>query len=208
VSPYEVAVGLRYTRARKGSGRNSFISFISLISMAGIALGVAALIVVLSVMNGFQLELRNRILSVASHIEIRGFPDLKDAPGVAAAARQNPRVVATAPYVTGQAMLASGEPPARFGAALLPILVGRRQKLLDRYLSRLSPLADPVLQRTQEGTDLCATDLSVQTGASAAVAYRASFATDQSPVSGSAYLSLTPSPFAPWQLAQLVLAKA
>jgi len=109
VSPYEVAVGLRYTRARKGSGRNSFISFISLISMAGIALGVAALIVVLSVMNGFQLELRNRILSVASHIEIRGFPDLKDPSGVAATARQNPRVVATAPYVTGQAMLASGD---------------------------------------------------------------------------------------------------
>jgi lipoprotein-releasing system permease protein len=109
VSPYEVAVGLRYTRARKGSGRNSFISFISLISMAGIALGVAALIVVLSVMNGFQLELRNRILSVASHIEIRGFPDLKDPPGIAASARRNPRVVATAPYVTGQAMLASGD---------------------------------------------------------------------------------------------------
>ena len=109
MSPYEVAVGLRYTRARKGSGRNSFISFISLISMAGIALGVAALIVVLSVMNGFQLELRNRILSVASHIEIRGFPDLRDPPGVAAAARKNPRVVATAPYVTGQAMLASGD---------------------------------------------------------------------------------------------------
>jgi lipoprotein-releasing system permease protein len=109
VSPYEVAVGLRYTRARKGSGRNSFISFISLISMAGIALGVAALIVVLSVMNGFQLELRTRILSVASHIEIRGYPDLPNAAGVAEMARRNPRVVASAPYVTGQAMLASGD---------------------------------------------------------------------------------------------------
>ena len=74
MSPYELAVGLRYTRARKGSGRNAFISFIALISMAGIALGVAALIVVLSVMNGFQEELRNRILSVASHIEVRGVP--------------------------------------------------------------------------------------------------------------------------------------
>src|SRR5678816_137630 len=61
LSPYELAVGLRYTRARKGSGRNAFISFIAMISMAGIALGVAALIVVLSVMNGFQQELRNRI---------------------------------------------------------------------------------------------------------------------------------------------------
>ena len=70
MSPYELAVGLRYTRARRGSGRNTFISFIALTSMAGIALGVAALIVVLSVMNGFQEELRNRILSVASHIEI------------------------------------------------------------------------------------------------------------------------------------------
>ena len=78
LSPYELAVGLRYTRARKGSGRNTFISFIALTSMAGIALGVAALIVVLSVMNGFQEELRNRILSVASHIEIRGVPALAD----------------------------------------------------------------------------------------------------------------------------------
>jgi lipoprotein-releasing system permease protein len=109
VSPYELAVGLRYTRARKGSGRNSFISFIALTSMAGIALGVAALIVVLSVMNGFQQELRNRILSVASHIEIRGFPDLRDPAGVAAIARGNPHVVATAPYVNGQAMLSSGD---------------------------------------------------------------------------------------------------
>ena len=80
LSPYELAVGLRYTRARRGSGRNTFISFIALTSMAGIALGVAALIVVLSVMNGFQEELRNRILSVASHIEIRGMPTLADEP--------------------------------------------------------------------------------------------------------------------------------
>ena len=109
MSPYEVAVGLRYTRARKGSGRNTFISFIALISMAGIALGVAALIVVLSVMNGFQLELRTRILSVASHIEIRGFPELENPDAVARTARNNPHVVATAPYVNGQAMLSSGE---------------------------------------------------------------------------------------------------
>src|ERR1700709_1629863 len=68
--PYEWLVGVRYTRAGKRSGRNSFISFISLISMAGIALGVAALIVVLSVMNGFQKEVRDRMLSVLSHIEV------------------------------------------------------------------------------------------------------------------------------------------
>jgi lipoprotein-releasing system permease protein len=109
VSPYELAVGLRYTRARKGSGRNTFISFISLISMAGIALGVAALIVVLSVMNGFQEELRNRILSVASHIEIRGIPQLADWQPVASLALREPHVKAAAPYVLGQAMIAAGE---------------------------------------------------------------------------------------------------
>jgi lipoprotein-releasing system permease protein len=105
LSPYELAVGLRYTRSRKGSGRNAFISFIALISMAGIALGVAALIVVLSVMNGFQQELRTRILSVASHIEVRGRPDLGDWQAVAEAARAQPDVVAAAPFVTGQGML-------------------------------------------------------------------------------------------------------
>src|SRR5512135_3182870 len=94
LSPYEIAVGLRYTRARRGSGRNSFISFIALTSMAGIALGVAALIVVLSVMNGFQDELRTRILSVASHIEIRGLPTLDDDDAVARVALANPHVKA------------------------------------------------------------------------------------------------------------------
>jgi lipoprotein-releasing system permease protein len=109
LSPYELAVGLRYTRARKGSGRNTFISFIALISMAGIALGVAALIVVLSVMNGFQEELRTRILAVASHIEIRGMPELADWPAVAREAMKEPRVKAAAPYVLGQAMMSAGE---------------------------------------------------------------------------------------------------
>ena len=109
MSPYELSVGLRYTRARRGSGRNSFISFIALISMAGIALGVAALIVVLSVMNGFQEELRNRILAVASHIEVRGMPSLKNDAAVTAAALKNPRVKAAAPYVLGQAMLSTGD---------------------------------------------------------------------------------------------------
>ncbi len=108
MTPYEIAIGLRYTRARRGSGRNRFIPFISATSMAGIALGVAALIVVLSVMNGFQEELRNRILSVASHIEIRGLPVLVDPAEVTRIARTAPRVKAAAPYVLGQAMLSAG----------------------------------------------------------------------------------------------------
>jgi len=101
---YEYFVGLRYTRAKR---RNHFISFISLISMAGIALGVAALIVVLSVMNGFQRELRARILGVASHVQISGPGNvLADWQRVAARALEDRRVVAAAPYVNAQAMLA------------------------------------------------------------------------------------------------------
>ncbi len=68
--PYELALGWRYTRAGRASRRNGFISFISGVSMLGIALGVAALIIVLSVMNGFQKEVRDRMLGVVSHVEL------------------------------------------------------------------------------------------------------------------------------------------
>jgi len=104
---YELWIGLRYTRAKKRvGGRNPFISFISLISMLGIALGVAALIVVLSVMNGFQKELRTRILGVASHVQISGIGgELADWVGVVQSAARHPRVQAAAPYVQAQSML-------------------------------------------------------------------------------------------------------
>ncbi|HEY6241312.1 MAG TPA: lipoprotein-releasing ABC transporter permease subunit [Burkholderiales bacterium] len=104
---YELFVGLRYTRARKrDSGRNHFISFISIVSMAGIALGVWALIVVLSVMNGFQKELRARILGVASHVQITGFSNQLGAwQTVAKEAAEHPQVTAAAPFVNAQAML-------------------------------------------------------------------------------------------------------
>jgi lipoprotein-releasing system permease protein len=101
--PYELQIGLRYTRAKR---HNHFISFISLISMLGIGLGVAALIVVLSVMNGFQKELRTRILGVASHVQITGVNgELEDWPKVAAIAAKNEHVRATAPFVQAQGML-------------------------------------------------------------------------------------------------------
>ncbi len=104
---YELFIGLRYTRAKKrGAGRNRFISFISLISMLGIALGVAALIVVLSVMNGFQKELRTRILGVASHIQVSGPNDeLVNWAGTMQAVAQHPKVLAAAPYIEEQSML-------------------------------------------------------------------------------------------------------
>ena len=109
--PYELALGWRYTRAGRATRRNGFISFISGVSMLGIALGVAALIIVLSVMNGFQKEVRDRMLSVVSHIEIFS-PQSTALPDVArtlAEARQNPNVIGAAPFVGAQALLARGE---------------------------------------------------------------------------------------------------
>jgi lipoprotein-releasing system permease protein len=103
---YELLIGLRYTRA---SRRNGFISFISLISVVGIALGVAALIIVLSVMNGFQAEVRNRILGMAAHVQISGVGNqLQDWQTTATIAKKNPHVLATAPYVLGQGLLING----------------------------------------------------------------------------------------------------
>ena len=112
--PYEWLVGLRYTRAGKRSGRNSFISFISLISMAGIGLGVAALIIVLSVMNGFQKEVTGRMLSVLAHVEVfdanGSMPNWREQ---IAAARSNPAVVGAAPFAEMQDAGARRYPAAR-----------------------------------------------------------------------------------------------
>jgi lipoprotein-releasing system permease protein len=105
--PFELFVGLRYTRAKR---RNHFISFISLISMLGIALGVAALIVVLSVMNGFGNELRDRILGVVSHVTVTGeHGALDDWSGLAGRIGGGPLVAASAPYVQGQGLLSHGK---------------------------------------------------------------------------------------------------
>ena len=129
IRPLELAIGLRYLRARR---RVRFVSFISLVSVLGIALGVAALITVLSVMNGFERELRGRILGMASHATIAGFhgplPDWREA---ADRALEHPSVLGAAPYVEGQAMLTAGgavrgvlvrgiEPGAERGVSEIP----------------------------------------------------------------------------------------
>ena len=104
--PYEWQVGLRYTRAGKSSGRSSFISFISLISVAGIALGVAALIIVLSVMNGFQKQVTDRMLSVLAHIEVfDASGSMPDWQARAKEAARNPAVLGAAPFVETQGLL-------------------------------------------------------------------------------------------------------
>jgi lipoprotein-releasing system permease protein len=105
--PYELFVGMRYTRAKR---QNHFISFISLTSMIGIGLGVAALIVVLSVMNGFQEELRARILGVASHVQITGENNqLANWQNLSAKVDKAPHVQAVAPFIMAQGMLSNGQ---------------------------------------------------------------------------------------------------
>jgi lipoprotein-releasing system permease protein len=124
---YELMVGLRYTRARR---RNRFIGINSAVSMVGIAVGVWALIVVLSVMNGFQKEVRTRILGVVSHLQILAEDNrLEDWRGVQKLVAQHPRVVATAPFVQAQAMLSNGQ--AVRGALVRGILPAEEDTVAD-----------------------------------------------------------------------------
>ncbi len=125
--PYELMIGLRYTRAKR---RNHFISFISLISMLGIALGVTALIVVLSVMNGFQTELRSRILAVVSHVQISGANgEIAGWEEVARDSAKLPEVRGAAPYVQAQGMLSFGQSVR--GAMVRGILPDEEEKVAD-----------------------------------------------------------------------------
>ncbi|UCC13565.1 MAG: lipoprotein-releasing ABC transporter permease subunit [Gammaproteobacteria bacterium] len=104
---FETFLGFRYIWSRSGNG---FVSFISIISMLGIAVGVAVLVVVLSVVNGFETELRSRILSMTSHAAISGYESgLAEWEEASAKALQNPSVLATAPFVEGEGMLVNGD---------------------------------------------------------------------------------------------------
>ena len=124
---YELFIGLRYTRARQ---RSRFISFISLVSVVGIALGITVLITVRSVMNGFQREVRTRILSVASHIQISGADNtVADWRAIADKARQNAQVVAAAPYVSAQGLLSSGNTVR--GAYIRGVVPDAEEKVAD-----------------------------------------------------------------------------
>ena len=106
-SPVELFVGVRYIHARRG---NHFIAFISMTAIVATALGVAVLLTILSIMNGFEGELRERILGMASHATISapegGLVEWRE---VMEKARQHPRVVGVAPYVEGQVMLVNGQ---------------------------------------------------------------------------------------------------
>ena len=144
--PYELVLGWRYTRAGRATRRNGFISFISGVSMLGIALGVAALIIVLSVMNGFQKEVRDRMLGVVSHIEIYG-PGGGVIPDVArtlAEVQRHPQVVGAAPFIAAQALLARGEDMRGtivrgIDPVLEPEITELARSLKDTVLARLVP---------------------------------------------------------------------
>ena len=125
--PFELFVGLRYTRAKR---RTHFISFISLVSMLGIALGIAALITVMSVMNGFEKEVRARILGAAAHIQVMG-PEagLRDWEAVAQSVARRPGVVAAAPFVQAQGLLSTGS--AVRGVYVRGIVPGREDTVAD-----------------------------------------------------------------------------
>jgi lipoprotein-releasing system permease protein len=123
--PFETWVGSRYVRSRSS---NSFVSLISAISMLGIAIAVAVLIVVLSVVNGFERELKDRLLTMTAHANVETMEgELADWQGMAAVARDNPRVSAAAPYIDGQALLVFGEQLS--GAALRGIEPGAEEQV-------------------------------------------------------------------------------
>lgn len=129
-TPLPIAIGLRYTRAKR---RNHFISFISLVSILGVALGVAALITVLSVMNGFEIEVRERILGMTAHATIQRFDgsmtEWQELSRQVEAA--DPRILAAAPYVSGEAM-------ASLGGQMSGVLVRGVQPDQEERVSRIA----------------------------------------------------------------------
>jgi len=130
IRPYELALGLRYTRARR---RNQFISFITAASITGIALGVAALIVVISVMNGFERELKGRILGMSAHATVSGAAaPLADWPALRARLLAEPGVTAAAPFVEGEAMLT-------VGAAVSGVFLRGIDPVLEQTVSEIAP---------------------------------------------------------------------
>jgi lipoprotein-releasing system permease protein len=164
--PYELQIGWRYTRAGRGGRRNGFISFISGVSILGIALGVAALIIVLSVMNGFQKEVRDRMLGVIPHVEVFSADGLAlpDWAALQQAVRAHPQVRGVAPAIATQVLVARGE--TMRGALVRGIVPAEEAtvtdlaaRLRDTTLARLQPGAWQIVL----GVELART-LGVQTG--------------------------------------------
>jgi len=154
-APYELRIGRRYLRSRG----NRFLSFISAMSMAGVAVGVAVLIVVLSVMNGFERELKSRILSVTSHATVSAFgAGLAQWQTLQAEAARNPRVAAVAPFVEGEALLvgegAGGQSSAATVQGVDPRLEARVSALGERMTRGSLEVLEPGSYRVVLGSEL------------------------------------------------------
>jgi lipoprotein-releasing system permease protein len=163
-TPYEWLIGTRYLRS---THRRGFVSFVAIVSVLGLALGVATLIVVLSVMNGFQREIRARILSVSSHATMMGLEgNLSNWQTVQQEVLKQPGVLAAAPYIEQQAMLANG---AHIDGAIVRGVLPEQEKTTDGLAQRVTQGKISDLQEGQYNTILgsaLAKDLNVQVGGS------------------------------------------
>ena len=139
--PVPVAIGLRYLRAKR---RNGFISFISLASILGIALGVTALITTLAVMSGFQKEIRDRMLGMAAHATVSGYGEpLQDWQHAVQVAMHDPRVAGAAPYIEKEALISAANNQPAMLRAVIPAEEGKvsvlPQKMVQGKLTQLTP---------------------------------------------------------------------
>jgi lipoprotein-releasing system permease protein len=161
-TPYEWLIGTRYLRS---THRRGFVSFVAIVSVLGLALGVATLIVVLSVMNGFQREIRSRILSVSSHATMMGLEgNLSNWQNIQQEVRKQPGVLAAAPYIEQQAMLANG---AHIDGANVRGVLPDQEETTDGLAQRVTQGKFSDLQEGQYNTILgsaLAKDLNVKVG--------------------------------------------
>jgi lipoprotein-releasing system permease protein len=139
--PIPVAIGLRYLRAKR---RNGFISFISLASILGIALGVTALITTLSVMSGFQKEIRDRMLGMAAHATVTGYGEpLQDWRRAVQVAMTDARVTGAAPYIEKEALISGANNQPAMLRAVIPAEEGKvsvlPEKMVQGKLADLTP---------------------------------------------------------------------
>lgn len=138
--PIPVAIGLRYLRAKR---RNGFISFISLASILGIALGVTALITTLAVMSGFQKEIRDRMLGMAAHATVSGYGEpLRDWRHAVQVAMADARVAGAAPYIEKEALISGANNQPAMLRAVDPAQEGKVSELPDKMVQgRIADLA-------------------------------------------------------------------
>ncbi|MCF4997122.1 lipoprotein-releasing ABC transporter permease subunit [Pseudomonas syringae] len=131
--PLFVFIGTRYTRAKR---RNHFVSFISLTSMIGLALGVVVMIVVLSVMNGFDHEMRTRVLGMVPHATIESGEAISDWQSLADKVRQNPQVTAVAPFTQMQGLLTNNGQVSKVLLNAVDPALERNVSIIDRFMQQ------------------------------------------------------------------------